>query len=122
VTQRTLGKRELVRAEIDTRQTLYGQFISECSKRLIDSLERTLDKPETLVTAYELLNRIRLCASDAVLAEAERTLKLIGEQYFSPNLSIEQVRALLSSSLSTDPLRPFGEACRDELKSMRSAM
>ena len=122
VTQRTLGKRELIRAEIDTRQTLYSQFISECSIRLIDSFERTLDKPKTLVTAYELLNRIRLCASDAVLAEAERTLRLIAEQYFSPNLSIEQVRALLRSSPSTDPLRPFGEACRGELKSMRSGI
>jgi hypothetical protein len=122
VTQRTLSRRELIRADIKIRQTLYSQFISECSKRLIDSFERTLDKPETLLTTYELLNRIRLCASDAVLAEAERTLKLIAEQYFSPNLSIEQVRALLRSSSSTDPLRPFGEACRVELKSMRSAL
>ena len=122
VTQRTLSKRELIRAEVDTRQTLYGQFISECSKRLIDSFERTLDNPETLVTAYELLNRIRLCASDAVLAEAERTLNSITEQYFSPNLSIEQLHALVRSSAGADPLRHFGEACRVELKSMRSAL
>ena len=32
ITQRTLSKRELIGAEIRTRETLYGEFISECSK------------------------------------------------------------------------------------------
>jgi hypothetical protein len=68
-----------------------------------------------------VLNRIRLCASDAVLAEAERILATIMEQYFSPNLSIEEMRALVRRS-SADPLRSFGEACRVELKSMRGAV
>jgi hypothetical protein len=48
---------------------------------VIDSFERALDTPETLLPAYELLNRIRLCASDAVLAEAEQVLQRITEQY-----------------------------------------
>jgi hypothetical protein len=43
------------------------------------------------------------------------------EQYFSPNLSIEEMRALVRRS-SADPLRSFGEACRVELKSMRGAV
>ena len=60
ITQRTLSKRELIRAEIRKREMLYGQFISECSKLVMDSFERTLDKPEILLPAYELLNRIRL--------------------------------------------------------------
>jgi hypothetical protein len=68
ITQRTRSKRELIGAEIHARETLYGEFIRACSKLVIDSFERTLDKPETLLPAYELLNRIRLCASDAVLA------------------------------------------------------
>jgi hypothetical protein len=68
ITQRTLSKRELMAAAIRTRETLYGEFIRACSKLVIDSFERTLDKPETLLPAYELLNRIRLCASEAVLA------------------------------------------------------
>ena len=95
ITQRTLSKRELIGAEIRTRQTLYGEFIRECSKLVVDSFTHTLDKPETLLPVYELLNRIRLCASDAVLAEAERILATITEQYFSPNLSVEEMRALV---------------------------
>jgi hypothetical protein len=117
VTQRTVSKRELISAEIRKRETLYGQFIGECSKLLIDSIERTLDRPETLVSAYELINRIRLCASDAVLVQADEVLRRITEQYFSPNLSVEEIRALVRSR-SVDPLKPFGDACRVELQAM----
>ena len=70
VTQKTRNKREELRAEFNKREALYGEFINECSKRVMDSLERNLDKPETLLSIYALLNRIRLCASDAVLAQA----------------------------------------------------
>jgi hypothetical protein len=122
VTQRTLSKRELIRTEIRRREALYGEFISECSKRVIDSFERTLDTSENLLSMYELLNRIRLCASDTILHEAEQVLKLITEQYFSSNLSLEEMRALVQKGGTEDPLRPFGEACRIELKSMRSAI
>jgi hypothetical protein len=121
VTQRTLSKRELLRADIRRREALYGEFISECSARIIESFERTLEKPETLLHVYELLNRIRLCASDAVLAQAEATLRFITEQYFSPNLSVEEMRKLVRTGTS-DPLKPFGEACRVELKSIRAAL
>ena len=122
VTQRTLSKRELLRTEIRRRENLYGEFISECSKRVIDSFERILDKSENLLSMYELLNRIRLCASDTILREAEQVLKLITEQYFSSNLSLEELRALVRKGGNEDPLRRFAEACRSELKSMRSAV
>jgi hypothetical protein len=79
-----------------------------------------LDKSEALLPVYEVLNRIRLCASDVVLAEAERILATIMEQYFSPNLSTEEIRALVRRH--NDRLRSFGEACRVELKSMRGAV
>lgn len=102
VTQRTLSKRELLRADIRRREALYGEFISECSARAVDSFEHHLEKTQTLLNAYALLNRIRLCASDAVLAEAERTLNFITEQYFSPNVSIEELRKLIRSA---DPLK-----------------
>ncbi len=121
VTQKTLSKRELIGAEMRYREALYGDFIRECSKQVIASFEHTLDKPETLLPVYELINRIRLSASDAVLAEAEHVLQRIMEQYFEPNLSVEEVRALAKSTKG-DPLKAFGEACRAELKSMRGAV
>ena len=117
IAQKTLNRRELIREEIGGRERLYGEFISECSKLVLDSFVRTLDKPETLLSAYALINRIRLTASDAVLAEAEQMLVRITEQYFSPNLSVEDLRARYRSPTG-DPLKAFGDACRLELKSI----
>ena len=122
ITQKTLSKRELIRADIDKRETLYGEFIGECSKLIVDAYGHTLEGPETLLPAYALLNRIRLSASDVVLAEAAHILKQITEQYFSPNLSLEDMRALVGRGGGADPLKPFGEACRTELKSIRDAV
>ena len=120
ITQRTLGTRELIREEMRKREMLYGEFIAECGKLLVDALAHTLEKPETLVPAYAMLNRIRLSASHAVLAEAERLLRRITEQYFSSNLTVDDLRRIASSQ-DADPLKAFGEACREELKAVRSA-
>ena len=117
VIQKNLNKREELSAEIRKREILYGEFISECSKLVLDSFVRTLDKPEMLLSIYALINRIRLTASDAVLAEAERMLVRITEQYFSANLSAEELRVRYRSPTG-DPLKAFGDACRFELRSM----
>ena len=121
VTQRAQGRRELMQAEIHRRQALYGEFLRECSKLLVDAFSHTLEEPQKLVTAYELLNRIRLSASDAVLAEAEGVVRLITDQYFLPNLSIEEIHAHVKAE-GADPLKSFGEACRGELKAMQGAV
>ena len=121
VTQRAQGKRELMQAEIHRRQALYGEFLSECSKLLVDAFSHTLEEPQKLVTAYELLNRIRLSASDVVLAEGEGVVRLITDQYFLPNLSIEEMHALVKAERA-DLLKSFGEACRAELKAMQGAV
>ena len=121
ITQRTQSKREFIAIEIRARETLYGEFIRECSKLVVDSFTHTLEKPETLSPVYETLNRIRLCASDAVLAEAEEMLKWLTEQYSSPNLSVEEIRKLIQVR-GPDPLQSFGEACRVELRSIRGAV
>jgi len=121
LTQRTVNKRELVQLEFRKRETLYGEFIAECSKLLIDAMTHSLDKPETLLNAYALLNRIRLCASPAVLAEAEHVIRRITEQYFDHNLSVEEMRGLARSE-HADPLKRFGESCREEFDSISSRL
>ena len=117
VTQSSLTKRELIRGEIRKRETLYGEFILECSKLAIDAFGHPLKEPEKLLSAYALLNRIRVSASDAVLVAAERVITGITEQYFSPNLSLDEIYALVRSGRA-DPIKSFGEACRAELKSL----
>ncbi|HEU0199193.1 MAG TPA: hypothetical protein VFR86_02050 [Burkholderiaceae bacterium] len=117
ITQKTLNRRELIREEMRKRETLYGEFISECGKLLVDSFANTLEQAEKLLPLYALINRIRLSASKPVLAEAERLLRRITEQYFASNLTVEELRQLALSQ-GPDPLQAFGEACRAELDSI----
>ena len=121
LTQSTQSRRELTQREMRKREALYGEFIAECAKLLVDSFTHTLDAPEKLLPLYALVNRIRLCASQPVLAEAEHLLTRITEQYFSRNLTLEEIRELARSE-DADPLKTFGEACRTELKSIRAGV
>jgi hypothetical protein len=119
VTHRSRAKREVLRAEFNKRETLYGEFINECSKQLMDSLERNLDKPDRLMATYALLNRIRLCASEAVLAQAIGLVRFIMDQYFAPSVSLEEFHERVHNE-RVDPLKAFSEACRRELMSMNA--
>jgi hypothetical protein len=121
INQKTLNQRELLREEIRTRETLYGEFVSECARLLVDAFQHTLEKPEPLLPAYALVNRIRMCASSEVLAAAERLLDRITDQYFSSNLSAQELYQLARAA-TPDPLTEFGEACRAELSSIRAAL
>jgi hypothetical protein len=121
LTQTTASRRELVQMEFRKREALYGEFIAECSKLLIDAMAHTLDKPETLLNAYALLNRIRLTSSPSVLKEAERLLRNITEQYFSKNMSVEEMREIARSE-DADPLKRFGESCREEFASISARL
>ncbi|MGD0962043.1 MAG: hypothetical protein ABSB19_19715, partial [Methylomonas sp.] len=90
-THKSQSRRESVNAEIRRRELVYTEFINECAKLAIEALNRTLENPETLMNAYALLNRIRLTSSDSVIDAADQTIKNIVEQYFQPNLSVEEL-------------------------------
>src|SRR6476646_3827396 len=90
LTQRTQGRRQAVQVEMRKREVLYADFITECSKLVLDALDHTLDRPETLLQAYSLVNRIRLISSDDVLHEAEAAMQNIIATYRAPNLPIEK--------------------------------
>jgi hypothetical protein len=121
IAQNRRGKREARLAELAKREALYGEFINECSTRIMDSFERNLDKPETLLSIYALLNRIRLCASDAVLTQAMELMQFILEQYFSPKVSIDEFHQQVHNG-HIDPLKAFSEACRRELISIHAKL
>lgn len=121
VTQHSHNRRELARDEIRKREALYGEFIGECAKLLMDALDHTLEKPEVLRPAYALANRIRLAASPSVLQEAEELLRRITGQYFASNLTVEELRRIAHSG-DPDPMKPFAEACRAELQALRARL
>ena len=103
------------------RQTLYSEFIAECARLLVDVFQHSLEKPDTFAPVYELVNRIRLCATKPVVHEAQQLVAYITEQYFSNNLSVQELRRLARSG-EADPLKAFGEACRAELQSIRKRL
>ena len=125
ITQKTQSRREVVGAEIRKRETLYGEFIAECSKLAIDALDHKLDSPDKLFQIYALQNRIRLTSSDAVVAAADQTLRRILKQYFAENITHEALRDLTHEFTDfdrlegLDSLRPFSEACRKELRALQ---
>ena len=121
VAHKTVSKRELMREEMRKRETLYGEFIGECAKLLMESLTHSLEKPETMLAVLALINRIRLCASETVLEQAERLLRRITDQYLSPNLTLDELHELARST-NADLLREFAETCRAELVSIQARM
>jgi hypothetical protein len=94
---------------------------------LIDALDHTLDDPAKLLQIYALQNRIRLTSSDAVVAAADQTLHRVLKQYFEENITREAFRDLTLSLTDDqlkrdDPLKPFSEACREELRALQHAI
>ena len=94
-TQRMQTVRELTQERLRERQTLYGEFITEASRLVVDAVSHSLETAEKLVILYGILGRIRLVSSGKVLAEAEKCVRQIVDLYESPNLTVEQVRALV---------------------------
>jgi hypothetical protein len=121
LTQRKSSRREMLLAEVRSREALYNEFIAECSRLAVHAYANTLEKPETVLPAFALLHRIRLTASDSVVIAADRTVRRITEQYFSRNLSLKEMHELARSP-AADPLRTFSDACRDELRALRRSM
>ena len=124
VTQKAHTTRELMTSEIRKRETLYGEFIAECSKLLIDAMDHTFDTPSKLLDVYAIENRIRLTSTDEVLVAAERTIVDIVRQYLEPTLTNDAIReramAYTRDYLAVeDPIKPFAEACRRELAALR---
>jgi hypothetical protein len=122
ITQRFQARREHVSAEVRKKEDLFGEFITESSKLFIDSLDHHLDEPAKLFQVYALLSRIRLTSSDPVVGAAELAIHRTVDQYFSPNMSPDELRALaFSPGELGDPLKAFSEVCRVEVKALARA-
>lgn len=117
ITQRTQTLRAETEGMLRDRAALYGEFITEASRLTVDALSHSLEKPETFVTLYGILGRIRLVASDPVLAAAEASCRQIIDLYAQPNLTVEQIRVAFERDRldRLDPIRELSIACRKEL-------
>jgi hypothetical protein len=120
ITQRHADRRDLLARRVFHREQLYSDFITECTRILVDALENSFKNPDKLIPAYALLSRVRLSASREVLASAEGLVREVVNMYSKPNLTPEEIRSRAVNG--SDPLKRFSELCREELDSMRGRL
>ena len=109
-TQRVHAERE---EKLRSREALYGEFITEASRLTLEALGHSLKRPDTFVKLYGITGRIRLVATDPVLAAAEACTRQIIDLYAKPNMTVEQIRLAFERD-RLDPIGDFSVACRKE--------
>jgi hypothetical protein len=114
ITQHTQTVRADREQTLRNREALYGEFITEASRLTVEALGNSLERPDTLVKLYGITGRIRLVATDAVLAAAEVCIHQIIDLYVKPNMTVEQMRQAFERD-GLDPIKDFSVACRKEL-------
>jgi hypothetical protein len=115
--QRAQYRRDFLSKQFTQREMLYSEFINEAARLQVESLDRQMEKASGLVTVYALENRIRLNASEEVIQAARRTIEKIVESYKRPNMTADEIRKGAYLEIE-DPLKEFGEACRNELNKL----
>jgi len=70
ITERGRARREQAMTETVKRESLYGEFLIETTRLIADALDHSLERPDTFVKLWGCLARIRLLASEPVVAAA----------------------------------------------------
>jgi hypothetical protein len=115
INQHAQFKAQRLAAEREKRELLFGRFLDEAAKLYADAWNHKRDDPAAMISIYALANRIRLISSARVVESADTLARIIMDTYLAPNVTLEEVRARWVEG-NMDPLRDFGEACREELR------
>ena len=115
--QRAASRRDSITKELANREVLYADLIKEATNLLIDSLDRTLDKPTNLIGLYSLAGRICLVSSEKVVLEADKVIETIIESYSSAPTTFWEVHDYHVKT-NSNPLHAFAQACREERMEM----
>jgi hypothetical protein len=105
--------------DVHRREVLYRDFIQEASKMYADAYEHSEAEVSKLVNLYALIGQMRVRSSPKIVAAADDVLRLIVETYLAPNRTFKEITKMLGNQ-AMDPLREFGEACREELRGLIS--
>ena len=114
ITQRSQRDHAEREEKLRNREALYGEFIAEASRLTMEALCHSLERPDTFVKLYGITGRIRLVATNPVLAAAEACSRQIIDLYAKPNMTVEQIRRAFECD-GLDPIKDFSIACRMEL-------
>jgi hypothetical protein len=104
--------RQAQRAKLEA---LYNEYISVAAGLYVDALTHQTDDPSKMVPLYALGSRMRLVSARAVADAAQRIDDNILETYMGPNLTLQEVRAILREGEIKTLLAAFSDACREDL-------
>jgi hypothetical protein len=112
--QHSLARVGQLAHELSRRQELYRDFILAASKAYAEALVVNEPKIEELIALYAMISRMRAMSSSNIVAYAERVLVKITYAYFEPNRTVPELRELIKTGTTVDPLKEFAEAVREE--------
>jgi hypothetical protein len=102
-----------VATEIEKREALYSEFMSEAGKRMLLSIDRIIHQADEMSEIYALLGKIRMRSSPAVVEAAESFTQRIMQSLRLRAGSKDEVE---NPSVSRSR---FSDACRTELQNLR---
>jgi hypothetical protein len=121
--ERMQHRLQRVTAEITRREAVYADFVMSASHLILSARIRddiALNGDEQRLIG--LINRMRLFATQEVLASAEAVFKSIVDISLKPRVELRQlaIEALADGPLP-DPLLPFSSVCRNDLENVRNS-
>jgi hypothetical protein len=119
LTQRYGARSQRIRDEIARREALYGAFIDEASKRIVDAIEHDIDDASQVVLLFGLFCRIQLVCSEPVLRAADRVIKATATAYANPSMRLKDLLIADRLAQQDDVVAAFSRACRDELEDFK---
>ena len=102
--------------EIALREGLYIEFIVAASKAYGESIVSDQPRIEELAALQSMITRMHIISSERIAASAEEVLLKTTDNYFLPNQTIKELHEAMKSGRTSDPLRNFGDAVREELR------
>jgi hypothetical protein len=115
--QKSQSRVRLLAQDKVTREDLYKEFIEAATRCYADALQH--EKPDIpgLVNLYGKIGRMRVLSSPKVLASAEQIGQKITNIYLEPNKTFFELHEMINKN-AIDILSDFGEACREEFRSL----
>ena len=110
-------RQQQIDKEIDKRESLYSEFLSETSILLLDSMDNSLGDKQKFVGLYNTMGRISMLASPEVIDASEELAKYVIRAFKKPDKENSE-----SDGLSKDPRtkkNTFTGACRAELEKLK---
>jgi hypothetical protein len=115
--QKTQSRAQLLAQKKVPRHELYKEFIEAATYCYADALQHEEPDIPALVKLYGKIGRMRVLASPKVLGSAEQIAQKIINMYLEPNKSFFELREMANQN-AVDIIGNFGEACREEFRSM----